>query len=199
MPNTDAPTGFRPVRHLTGGVVRYAGGYTIASAYATSIFAGDLVSLAATRAGKDIELTVGGAAGIMGVFAGCRYTAADGSPIWTNQWTGGTTTKGSADAEAFVFVDPFIVYEAQADGILPETVVGQFVDMISTHAGNTSTGISGQELNSASEANTILQLKVLGLAPGVDGISESDVATANSRWEVVIAEGELAGTYQTVA
>lgn len=199
MANTDAPTGFRPLRHLTGGIVRFAGGYTIASAYATSIFQGDLVSLAATRAERDIELTADGAAGIIGVFAGCQYTASDGSVIWTNQWVGGTATKGSVDAEAFIYTDPYIVYEAQVDGTLAATAAGQFIDMVSTHAGNTSTGISGEELDSTTEANTILQLKLLGPAKALDGISDTDLSSDHSRWEVVIAEGELAGTYQTVA
>lgn len=199
MANTDAPSGFSPLRHLHGGVVRYEGGYTIASAYGSSIFAGDLVSLAATRANKDIELTAAGAAQIIGVFAGCQYVAANGDVVWSPSWTASTATKGSADAEAFVYTDPGIVYDVQADGVLAVTAVGQFIDMITTHAGNAQTGRSGQEINVATESNDILQVKIIGLGRGVDGVSLSDAASANSRWEVIIAEGELVGTLRSVA
>jgi hypothetical protein len=199
MANQDAPTGFSPVRHLKGGTIRYDGGFTIASAYDTSIFSGDLVSLAATRALKDIALTADGAANIMGVFAGCQYTAADGSVIWTPFWLADTVTKGSVDAEAFVYADPDIVYDVQADGTLAVTVMGQFVDMVSTHAGSAATGRSGEEINSASESNDILQCKVIGLRNGTDGITASDVTADHSRWEVIIAEHEYQGTLRSVA
>lgn len=199
MANLDKPTGFTPLRHLHGGTVRYEGGYTIASAYGTAIYSGDLVSLAATRANKDIELTAAGAALIIGVFAGCQYTAADGSVVWTPYWAASTATLGSADAEAFVYTDPAIVYDVQSDGVLPATVVGQFTDMITTHGGSAVTGRSGQEINSAAESNDILQVKIIGLGRGTDGVSPSDVASANSRWEVIIAEGELVGTLRSVA
>lgn len=199
MANIDAPSGFTPVRHLHGGTIRYEGGYTIASAYATSIFTGDLVSLAATRANKDIERTATGAAEIIGVFGGCQYQASNGDVVWSPYWPASTVTKGSADAEAFIYVDPGIVYEVQSDGILAATSVGLFADMVSTVAGNASTGRSGEEIAASTILATILQVKVIGLARGTDGVSVSDVASANSRWEVIIAEGELVGTLRTVS
>lgn len=199
MANTDAPRGFSPVRHLHGGTIRYDDSFTIASAYGTSIFTGDLVSMAATRAGRDIELTADGAAEIIGVFAGCQYTASDGSVVFSPYWPASTVTSGSVDAIAYVYTDPAIVYEVQSDGILAATAVGQFVDMVSTHAGSTVTGRSGEEIAASTAANTILQCKVLGPAPQVDGITASDLASANSRWYVIIAEGEYVGTLATVS
>ena len=199
MANLDAPRGFTPVRHLHGGTIRYEGGFTIASAYGTAMYSGDLVSMAATRANKDIELTADGAAEIIGVFAGCQYTAADGSVVWSPYWAAATATLGSADAEAFVYADPAIVYEAQSDGTLAVTSAGLFADMVSTHAGSAVTGRSGEEIQASSIVATILQVKVLGLTVGVDGSAQSDATTDWSRWECIIAEGEYAGTLRTVS
>jgi hypothetical protein len=199
MANLDAPRGFSPVRHLHGGTIRYEGGFTIASAYNTAIYSGDLVSLAATRANQDIALTADGAAEIIGVFAGCQYTAADGSVVWSPFWVASTATLGSADAEAFVYADPGIVYEAQADGTLAVTAAGQFADMVSTHAGSAVTGRSGEEIQASSISNDILQVKVLGLTNKVDGITPSEAASDWSRWECIIAEGERVGTLRSVS
>ena len=49
----------------------------------------------------------------VGVFYGVFFTATDGTPTFSKVWTGGTATLGSADAEALVYSDPGIVYEAQ--------------------------------------------------------------------------------------
>jgi len=199
MANLDQPTGFTPVRHFAGGTIRYDDSFTIASAYDTSIFTGDLVSMAATRAGRDIALTADGGAEIIGVFAGCHYTAANGDVVWSPYWAADTATAGSVDAVAHVFTDPNIVYEVQSDGILAATSVGLFADMVSTHAGSAVTGRSGEEIQASSIGVTILQVKVIGSAPQADGISASDLATANSRWFVQIAEGEYVGTLRTVS
>lgn len=196
MANTDAPTGFTPVRHLYGGTVRYDGGYTIASGYGTALFSGDPVSLAGTVATKDIERAAAATGRILGIFNGCQYTASNGDVVWTNQWVASTTTKGSADAEAFVYTDPGIVYEAQSDdGTLDATSVGQFADFVLTHAGDTSTGVSGAEIDGSTVAGTILQFKLVGPGKALDGISATDLTAANSRWECIVAEGEFTGTY----
>lgn len=199
MSNTDAPRGFTPVRHLHGGTIRYQGGFTIASEEATAMYSGDLVSMDATRNNRDIALTADGAAEIVGVFAGCQYTAVDGSVVWSPYWAAATATKGGLQAEAFVYSDPGIVYEAQADGTLAVTAVGQFCDMVSTHAGSAVTGRSGEEIQASSASNDILQLKIIGLSNKVDGITLSDASSDFSRWECIIAEGEYVATLRSVS
>jgi len=44
MANLDAPQGFTPMRHMSGGVIR-ANAYEIANGSGTSIFTGDAVQL----------------------------------------------------------------------------------------------------------------------------------------------------------
>lgn len=187
MPNLDAPNGFLPVRHLRGGTVRYEGGYTIDSGEASSIFSGDAVIIHATPSGDGNNIDVAAAGGgVLGVFAGCQYTAANGDVVWTNQWAGGTVTKGAVPAEAFVYVDPNIVFSVQVDGTIANTDIGQFADLVAG-AGNAANGISGFELN-ATTAGTIAQFQILGLAGAPDGIFVADISSANPRVEVQMAE-----------
>ena len=187
MANLDAPNGFTPVRHLNGGTVRYTGGYTIDSGQASDIFLGDAVILDATPTGDGNNIDVAVAGGeLIGIFAGCQYTAANGDVVWAKQWASGTATLGAEPAEAFVYVDPSIVFSVQVDGTIAETDIGNFADLVAG-AGNAATGVSGFEL-SATTAGTIAQFQILGLSSAPDGIFTADIATANPRVDVQIAE-----------
>jgi hypothetical protein len=190
MANLDAPNGFTPSYHRTGGTIRYEGGFQIADGLASDIFQGDIVIIDAVADGTHIDVGAAASTRILGVFAGCQYTAANGDVVWQNQWASGTATKGGASAEAFVYTDQNIVYTAQLDGIITQDEVFGYADTIQTVAGNAANGISGMEVNAASAAATILQLKLLGFAAAPDGINLSDPLTANARVNVAIAEGE---------
>jgi len=189
MANLDAPNGATPSYHLHGGTVRYNGGYTIASAYDTDLFLGDFVRLAATLNGTNIE--VGAVAiDLLGVFAGCQYTAANGDVVWSKQWVADTVTKGGVDAEAFVYTDPNIVFTTQVNGSLSGLdAIGELGEIDVSVAGNAATGISGHQM-SATTAVTEAQLKILRLAPQPDGIFVSDIASANPRVEFQFSEHE---------
>jgi len=190
MPNLDAPNGFTPSYHRNGGVVRYNGDFKIASGLAANIFLGDLVIIDAAADG--VHITVGAAAStrILGVFAGCNYVAANGDVVWAKQWVSGTATLGAVAAEAHVYTDQNIVYTAQVDVAIAEADLFGYADSLQTHAGNTATGVSGMEINGASVAATILQLKLLRAAPAPDGIFKSNILATFSRVECMIAEGE---------
>ena len=110
MANLDAPNGFSPSYHRNGGVIRYEGGFKIASGLASDIFAGDLVIIDAAADGTHIDVGAAASTRLLGVFAGCQYTAANGDVVWQNQWASGTATKGAEAAEAFVYTDQNIVY-----------------------------------------------------------------------------------------
>lgn len=188
MANLDAPNGFVPVRHLNGGTVRYTGGFTIDSAQASDIFLGDPVALDATPTGDGNNIDLSDGTGeIIGVFAGCQYTAANGDVVWAKQWVSGTATLGAEPAEAFVYVDPQIVFSVQCDGIIAAADIGNFADGADVGGGNAATGVSTFEL-SATTAGTIAQWQILGLSTAPDGIYPADIASANPRLEVQIAE-----------
>ena len=190
MANLDAPNGFSPSYHRNGGTVRYNGDFKIATALAADIFLGDLVIIDPVADGTHITVGAAASTRLLGVFAGCNYTAANGDVVWAKQWVSGTATLGGVSAEAHVYTDQNIVYTAQVDvGILEADIFG-YADSLQTHAGNTATGVSGMEIDGGSVAATILQLKLLRAAPAPDGIFKSDILTAFSRVECMLAETE---------
>lgn len=195
MPNLDAPNGFSPSRHQQGGVVRYDGGYSIASGLAEDLFLGDPVSHAGT-ARRIIQATGGDMAptAVLGIFAGCRYTAANGDVVWAKQWVSGTTTLGGEDAEAFVYTDPNIIYTVQVNGTLTtadEIGLSFNFDDATIGAGNTATGISAVELLADPDGGNDGVFKLLGLATQPEGIFEADISAANPRVEVRILTSAL--------
>jgi hypothetical protein len=135
MANTNAPDGFTPVYHMSGGTIRPSE-FAIASGTNASIFSGDVVNLSS---GLVIQGTATGTP--LGVFYGVEFQATDGSVVFSNMWTADVATLGAANAKAFVYVDPDIVYEAQSTGTPTQASIGT-TNTISTTAGNTSTGRS---------------------------------------------------------
>ena len=129
MANTNAPDGFTPAYHMSGGVIRPSE-FAIASGTNASIFSGDVVNLSS---GLVIQGTATGTP--LGVFYGVEYQATDGSVVFSNMWTADVATLGAANAKAFVYVDPDIVYEAQSTGTPTQASVGGTFT-ISTTAGD---------------------------------------------------------------
>lgn len=179
MANTDAPRGAWPIRHLSGGVIRTTE-HPIASAYGTNIFTGDFVKLVA---GGGIEAAAAGDR-LLGVFAGCKYTNAQGEQIFSKYWPASTV---AADAKALVYSDPNIVFGVQSAGSTVAADVGNLGDHVAG-AGSTSTGKSGHEINGTTAA-TQAGLRVLGKVetPGNDWGTNVDL-------EVQIYEHEFART-----
>lgn len=190
MANLDAPNGFVPVRHRSGGLVRYSGGFSIEDGLASDIFLGDAVIMHATPAGdgNNIDVAAAGGGSIVGVFAGCQYTAANGDVVWAKQWVSGTATLGGANAEAFVYTDLNIVFSVQLQGAFVAADVQQFADVVAG-AGNASTGVSGFEVGTPGA--TTAQFQVIGLALAPDGIFPADASSVDPRVEVVISESAL--------
>jgi len=184
MANADNPRGFTPVRHLTGGTIR-ANEYRIADDYATAIFAGDLVKLVA---GGGIEVAAAGDR-VLGVFQGCHFVNDSGEQVFNKYWPAAQSVQGSY-GYAYVYDDPNIVFRAQADGAVAAADVGQLADMISTHAGSTGTGRSGQEVNSTTGTGTA-QLRILDLVKDPE-----NAWGANVELEVQIYEHELTAADQ---
>jgi hypothetical protein len=104
MANVDAPNGFTPLRHLTGGVIR-ANEYPIANSYAANLASGDIVALHTD--GTVIRGTAGGV--VLGVFYGVEYIDNDtGDVKFRKVWNNGTTAKANEPIKAYVYDDPNI-------------------------------------------------------------------------------------------
>ena len=101
MANLDAPQGFTPVRHMSGGVIR-TNAYEIANGSGTSIFSGDAVQLLTNGT---ITLMANDTKPI-GVFAGCEYTdQATGDVKFLKVWTASTTVCHSCEKLSGIWRD----------------------------------------------------------------------------------------------
>lgn len=125
MANTNAPFGLIPVGHIQNATIQQRP-YKIASTYSTALGRGDLVKLAGTSG--NIAVAAAGDTNVIGIFAGVEYTNSDGQRVWTDYWPASTT---ATNVIAYVWDDPFIIWEAQADsyavtdqGALCDIVVG---------------------------------------------------------------------------
>lgn len=190
MANTDAKTGLRPVRHIAGGQVRISGRYTVAVDYTTKIYKGDPVQVTVTT--NEIILAEAGNVDNIGVFAGCSYNDSNGNVVFSKYWPGVT---GNTNIKAFVYEDPNIVYEIQAD-TLAITDVGALADW-AAGTGSTSTGMSGAYLNvgaaGANTATTGKSLRILNLIERPD-----NAYGAYAKVEVMFTEHVLTGVVSGV-
>jgi hypothetical protein len=154
MANPDAPFGFRVVGSMAGGTPGRTNRYRIASAYASNIFSGDMVSLAA-----DGTVIVGTNAVVpLGVFRGCEYVLADGSVRYSKYWPASQATLSGSDRWALIEDDPLARLEVQSDSTLALADIGQYVNLDASSSGSTATGQSAQQIVYAAGAETQFRL-----------------------------------------
>lgn len=124
-----------------------------------------------------IIAAAGGDVDILGIFAGVTWVDSQGIPRNSDMWTSGTTYSGTASpVYAWVWDDPNMVFNIQADATLAQSVGGQ-VDFSNSTAGSTVTGLS-QCTASASSLTTSgqNQLRIVALGPQI-GNAWSDAFT----------------------
>lgn len=160
MPS-NAPFGFRPLRHLSGGDPNRTRQYPIASAYGTALYPGDPVkaltdgSIALAAAGERI----------LGIFMGVQYTASDGSAYF-GHWPASTT---ATNIKASVVTDPNATFEVMSGGtpVVADTFL--LADHV-TGTGNAYTSNSAAYL-SGTMATGNAGFRILGIVdkPGNSG------------------------------
>lgn len=194
MANVDRVNGLRPVGTI--GAANWngkVGFYAVASDDATAIFVGDLVKLAGT-AGELGETAFG--LDVEGVPEITQSAAGDKSvgvvvgfkPNQDNLMS--KHRLASTRRIAMVSDDPNTIYEIQevsGGTALTSAAVGNNANVV-VAAGNTVTGLSGMELDNATEAVTAgLNLQILGLSKRVDNnLGE------HAKWLVKINDSEFA-------
>ena len=149
MANVNDPNGFTPSYHMTGGTIRPSE-FAIASATNASIFSGDVVNLSS---GYVIQGTATGTP--LGVFYGVEYQKTTGEVVFAKMWTADVATLGSADAKAYVYADPDIVYEAQGSATPTQATVGT-TNTITTTAGDTNNGRSKEAVTATTSSGIAL-------------------------------------------
>jgi len=120
MATTATPYGLRPINEVSG--TPYAGAtrkLPIASGFATNIFYGSVVVIAADGT-IQLVTDIGSAgdpfpAGTIGVFMGCSYTDATMGFVNRQYWP---ASQVAADALAFIVDDPNVAFQVQADATM---------------------------------------------------------------------------------
>lgn len=198
MANVDRPFGLKPIRHKSGAPYNGAvNPYYIKGDYATALFIGDPVTKNGTSNTAAVKVPGGGSFAI-GTLPEVIKTAAgdvDGvtkrpsgvivgfSPLPSN--LGANYNPASTERVAFVCDDPDVVFEIQADGAIPAASIGLNAVFIYTHSGSTTTGLSGAELDTTSdapEANASNQMIILRAANRED----NDTTLTHAKVEVML-------------
>ena len=169
-PSVNGPYGFLPI-NLIGGQV-FAGStrnMEIAVGYATNIFYGDFVKRVV---GGTIEKDTGTTANTpAGVFLGCFYTAANGTPTRSQYYPASQTVVAGTKIYAIVADDPDTLFKVAvcSSGVVMATVtknaLGTNMSVLAT-AGSTTTGNSAYSVLSSSPAATnTFPVRVIDLVP----------------------------------
>ena len=195
MANIDAAFGLRPIGKVGSGVQNMGTTmYTIEDNYNTAIFKGDHVL---QSGGYVIKGTAAGAT-ILGVFNGCFYIdPTSKKPTYSNYYPGSINVtsagsiSGSTNIDAYIYDDPYMLFEAQCDGTLAKTDIGKNTDTVLT-AGSTVNGLSKNEIDDSTEATTAgLQVKIIGITKDPEN---DDASSANANWYVMFNEHVKLGT-----
>lgn len=169
-PSVNGPYGFLPI-NLIGGQV-FAGStrnMEIAVGYATNIFYGDFVKRVV---GGTIEKDTGTTANTpCGVFLGCFYTAANGTPTRSQYYPASQTVVSGTKVYAIIADDPDTLFKVAvcSSGVVMATVtqnaLGTNMSVLAT-AGSTTTGNSAYSVLSSSPAATnTFPVRVIDLVP----------------------------------
>ena len=160
MARTDNPFGFRALGNLSATGAQKQFGYEIADNQSGAIFQGDLVTL---KDGFILQFDPSSHTAAVGVFNGCNYVdPTTGKPTFSNYYPGSVNiTQGQITAD--VIDDPNQLFVVQADEDIERADLGKNADII-VGTGNTSTGVSANELDSSSINTTAaLNVKILSL------------------------------------
>ena len=187
MANIDQAFGLRPIAKVgsapggTTGTTKYS-----ITSGASGLFSGDPVKPAAD--GSIVIATAGDP--IRGVFMGCFYTDPSTSkPRFNNTFPNGTA---ASDAIAFVADDPDQLFIAQQDSASANAVAADLnlnANLV-VGSGNTTTGISGMEIDSDSKNTTAtLNVKLIDFYD----TPSNDATANNSVFVVKINNHELNG------
>lgn len=165
MAATATPYGLVPLNMLGGQSMSHGFRlYKITADYATSIFQGDLVSLVT---GGTIEKNTGTTTATpVGVFWGVEYEDTNHGLLFKNWWTASTAVKTGTFAWAYVYDDPDMLFQVQADEAVDQTGIGANAAIVQG-AGNTATGKSGVTLDGSTIATTAtLPLRIVDFVDG---------------------------------
>lgn len=207
MANVDTPSGLKPIRHRNGAPYNGATNpYWIPAGYATALFVGDPVVKIGTANAAEVIVPGAGKFPIGTAISINKAAAGD-----TNRITGvivgfsplpnGLETvynPASTERIAWVCDNPDVIFEIQANGAIPAASIGLNAVLIYTHAGSTTTALSGAELDTTSDvpaADASNQLLIMRAVNRED----NDTTLIHAKVEVLINQHtENQGTVGTL-
>lgn len=167
MSATNAAFGFRPAYHPSG--LDRAKKYAVAAAYGTQMQKGQPCIL-----NTNGTVTVGtAAADLLGILAGFEYIDANGKPWVSSYWPAGQTVQSGTTPIAWVYDDPTMVYEVQADGSIATTAIGDQAD-VSNISATVGVPASGNVMSACTLSATLAgagvqgQFRIVGFGQQVD-------------------------------
>lgn len=205
MANADTPFGLRPIRHRNGAPYNGSfGAYYTAATYGTALYVGDPVIRVAGGSNATALNAPGGVFPIGTLPIIEKATVGDGNAITgvivgfgpDPDGLGRIYNPASTARLVYVADDPDLVFEAQMEGTLTATMVGLNAVLIYTHAGSTSTGRSGAEVDTgtttAPAADASYQLTIRRMVNRSDnemGLNAKVEVTINNHTEAHAALG----------
>jgi len=195
MANVDAPSGLRPVRYKSGAPYNGAANpYYVPASYGTALFIGDpVVKVAAGSNAAAVAVPSVGSFAI-GTLPSIEKAGAGDTSVVTGVIVGFSPLATNLDLKhntastervALVADDPFLVFEIQADGAIPAASMGLNAVFIFTHSGSTTTGLSGVELDTTSDAPAADASNQLLILRGVNR-EDNDVTLIHAKVLVMI-------------
>ncbi len=184
MANRDAPSGFRVLKHLSGGMPNRMTRYHIASGLAANIFRNDVV--VPTGTGKNIARPAAGTDRPIGVFDGCYYADQTGDMQYRPNWPSGQVILTGSVVDANVYDDPNLIFEGQMSGAFVAGDIGALTNY-TVGTGNSAQALSGDEVDSTAIGSGS-SLKILDVSSKPD-----NEVGANARVHVTFATHYLAG------
>jgi hypothetical protein len=185
MANQDAAFGLRPLKTVgqqddSTGMTQY----NILPGDASLMFQGSLVIGAA--AGY-VDIAAAASVPNLGAFWGCFYDdPTTQKPTFRNQYPGAITPANGGEIEAFVYDNPYQMFEVQSNAAaaaMSQADIFSTADVVSMGTGTAINGVSAMELDQGSIAQTVQQLKIIGKSRDPEN---SDYATANVNFRVMI-------------
>ena len=164
MSTVNAPFGCRAVFHPSGTIrQKTLTGFT--SIPSSAVYKGDLIKLTGDGAIASI-ITANDAS--IGIFEGCEYIAADGTPVISPYWPASLSGVTQIKWHYTPF-DPLLECEIQgATGAWAVTAIGDSADMVIA-AGSAYTGVSGSYLNATLKGPAAVgNFRIIGLGQQQD-------------------------------
>jgi len=195
MANVDRQQGLRPVRYASGAPYNGAcNQYLVPSSDGTALFVGDLVKPGAAAGAAGVFVNGQNCEGMPTVIQSAAGDPSIGVIIGFLPDTSNLALRyrtASTNRIALVADDPNLLFEIQevsGGTALTNAEVGLNADVV-VGSGNTTTGMSGMELDNSTEATTAgLNLRIIGLNPTPDNNYGE-----HAKWLVMLMDHSLRG------